>query len=191
MENSFDNIVRETNRRLFRATSVKLSTQAVEVAQKVFDEESVKLRSVANGSVTITYQYLSQTFVDAAYANGNAIDLKPADGPLIGIDKIFTTIRNRHLLIEHPAILLAAAWPSASDDAYLLNFITSLVQSIDLASKAACLYYPYIFLNDAGVGQSPFPLYGDGESLPRMKAIAQQYDPDGVFQNLASGAFKL
>ncbi len=91
MENSFDNIVRETNRRLFRATSVKLSTQAVEVAQKVFDEESVKLRSVANGSVTITYQYLSQTFVDAAYANGNAIDLKPADGPLIKFSLPYVT----------------------------------------------------------------------------------------------------
>ena len=96
-----------------------------------------------------------------------------------------------HTPIEHLAILLAAAWSSASDDAYLLNFLISLVESIDSASKAAGLYYPYIFLNDAGIGQSPFPLYGDGESLPRMKVVAQKYDPDGVFQHLASGAFKL
>jgi len=87
--------------------------------------------------------------------------------------------------------LLAAAWSSESDDAYLLNFLTSLVQSIDSASKAEGLYYPYIFLNDAGKGQWPFPLYGDGRSLPKMKAIAQKYDPDGVFQHLASGAFRL
>jgi len=53
------------------------------------------------------------------------------------------------------------------------------------------LYYPYIFLNDAGSGQLPLSLYGDGQSLPKMKAIAQKYDPDDIFQNLASGAFKL
>lgn len=92
---------------------------------------------------------------------------------------------------NHLAILVAAAWTSASDDGYLLGFLTSLVQSIDTTSKAAGLYYPYIFLNDAGSGQSPFPLYGRGRSLPRMKAISRKYDPEGVFQNLASGAFKL
>ena len=102
--------MRENKRRLFRATSVKLSTRAVEVAQKVFDEESVKLRSVANGSVTITYQYLSQTFVDAAYANGNAIDLKPEDGPLIGIDLTLTTISDRHLLILACAKRFGISW---------------------------------------------------------------------------------
>ena len=89
------------------------------------------------------------------------------------------------------AILLAAAWISPSDDAYLLDFLTLLVGSIDSASKAAGLYYPFIFLNDAGSGQLPFHLYGSGRSLPKMKAIAQKYDPEGVFQNLASGAFKL
>jgi len=87
--------------------------------------------------------------------------------------------------------LLAAAWTSESDDDYLLNFLKSLVESIDSTSKVAGLYYPFIFLNDAGIGQSPFPLYGSGDSLPKMRAIAKKYDPDGVIQNLASGAFKL
>ena len=71
-------------RRLFRATSVKCSSQAVEAVQQVFDKESAKLRTVTNGSVTVTYQYLSQSFVDAAHSAGNAIDLDPGDGPLIG-----------------------------------------------------------------------------------------------------------
>ncbi|KAL8699840.1 MAG: hypothetical protein Q9201_005772 [Fulgogasparrea decipioides] len=162
-------------RRLFRATSVKLSSQAVNIVQKIFDDESTKLRTVTNGSVTVTYQYLSQSFIDAAYAAGDAIQLLPENGPLI-----VTT-----------AVLLAAAWVSESDDDYLLNFVKSLVDSIDSASTAADLYYPYIFLNDGGIGQLPFPLYGGGASLPKMRMIAQKYDPQGVFQKLASGAFKL
>ena len=76
------------NRRLFRATSVKCSSQAVLAVQHVFDQESNKLRQVTNGSVTVTYQYLSQSFVNAAHAAGNAIDLDPADGPLIGISPL-------------------------------------------------------------------------------------------------------
>jgi len=61
-----------------------MSFQAVELAQHVFDKESTKLRSVTNGSVIITYQYLSEPFVNAAHVRGEAIDLDPADGPLIG-----------------------------------------------------------------------------------------------------------
>lgn len=80
---------------------------------------------------------------------------------------------------------------SASDDAYLLHFLTSLVEKIDIASKKAGLFYPFIFLNDAGIGQSPFPLYGGGSSLEKMRTIARKYDPEGVFQDLASGAFKI
>ena len=89
------------------------------------------------------------------------------------------------------AILVASAWQTASDDAYLLGFLTSLVQAIDTASKTADLYYPFVFLNDAGAGQSPFPFYGGGSSLPKMQAIAEKYDPQRVFQKLATGAFKL
>ena len=76
---------RAHNRRLFRATSVKCSPHAVTAVQRVFDEESASLRQVTNGSVTVTYQYLSQSFVDAAHTAGNAIDLDPGNGPLIGI----------------------------------------------------------------------------------------------------------
>ena len=138
------------NRRLFRAKSVKYSPQAVEAVQSVFDEESVKLRKVTNGSVTVTYQYLSQSFVDAAHTADNAIDLDPADEPFIGMPALVPfspawVARYLLRLDEYLAILLAAAWTSASDDAYLLDFLVSLVQGIDSVSKAAGLYYPFIF----------------------------------------------
>lgn len=62
-----------------------MTSHAVELAQQVFDTEAAKLRQVTNGSVTITYQYFSQSAVNAAHASGNAIDLDPEQGPLIGI----------------------------------------------------------------------------------------------------------
>ena len=62
-----------------------MTPHAVEVVHKVFDGESIRLRTVTNGSVTVTYQYLSQSFVDAAHNTGDAIDLNPKIGPFIGI----------------------------------------------------------------------------------------------------------
>jgi len=73
------------------------------VVQKVFDEESAKLRTINNGSVTVTYQYMSQSFVDAAHTAGNAIDLDPKDGPLIGtvpVPLTFTGFLRENILIK-------------------------------------------------------------------------------------------
>ncbi|KAL8725757.1 MAG: hypothetical protein Q9166_007157 [cf. Caloplaca sp. 2 TL-2023] len=159
-------------RRLFRATSIKMHPQAVFLAQQVFDTETAKLRPITKGSITITYQYISQSAVDAMHENGNAIDLNPKNGPLI-------------------AILLASAWSHSTDDKYILDSLISLIASIDTASRAANFYYPFIFLNDAGEGQEPLKLYGGGQSLGRMRRVQRKYDPQGVYKQLAAGAFKM
>lgn len=72
------------HRRLFRATSVKSTPEAVRLIQSVFDDQATQLKNIVNGSVTVTYQYMSEAFVQAAHVSGDAIDLQPADGPLIG-----------------------------------------------------------------------------------------------------------
>jgi len=58
-------------------------------------------------------------------------------------------------------------------------------------AKALGLYYPFIYMNDAGAGQQPFPLYGKGKSIGKMRQIRQKYDPQGVLQSLEASGFKL
>lgn len=89
------------------------------------------------------------------------------------------------------AILYASDYTSAADDAYVDNFLKTLTAKTDAAAKAANLYYPFVFLNDAGGWQKTLSLYGRGKSFPRLNAVANKYDPDGVFQTLDGGAFKL
>lgn len=48
----------------------------------------------------------------------------------------------------------------------------------------------FLYLNDAGMDQKPIDSYGH-ENVQRLKKISRQYDPDGVFQKLANGGFKL
>ena len=71
------------------------------------------------------------------------------------------------------------------------KFAADCVEKIKRRTSALGLYYPFFYLNDAGQGQNPFPLYGKGKSLPRMKAIQAKYDPRGVFKQLIASGFKL
>ena len=45
-------------------------------------------------------------------------------------------------------------------------------------------------MNDAGAGQDPFAPHGGGQSLQKMRAVRQTYDPTGIFQSLQPGGFK-
>ena len=89
------------------------------------------------------------------------------------------------------AMLFASDYANASDDAYVDSFLKKLTATVDAKAKAAGLYYPFIFLNDAGGWQKTLSLYGKGKSFPRLQAIAEKYDPDQVFQKLDGGAYKI
>lgn len=49
---------------------------------------------------------------------------------------------------------------------------------------------PYLYLDYADVTQDPLTGYGV-ENVKKMKAAAEKYDPDGVFQKLVPGGFKI
>lgn len=89
------------------------------------------------------------------------------------------------------AFNLVVEYTNEQDDATVISFNTAALQALDTASKAANIYYPFQFLNDAGAGEQVFSLYGKGKSLERMKSIRRAYDPDGVFQDLMPGGFKI
>ena len=88
-------------------------------------------------------------------------------------------------------MILNVAWENAADDTYIHTWAKNLTDTIEVKTKAAGYYYPFVFLNDAETGQEVLGLYGKGKSLPRMKTIAKKYDPNGVFQTLDGGAFHL
>lgn len=71
------------------------------------------------------------------------------------------------------------------------KFTQGALDALEAASRAQGLYYPFLYLNDAGAGEDVYSFYGKGKSLAKMRAIRRQYDPDGVFQTLQPGGFKL
>ncbi|KAL8725790.1 MAG: hypothetical protein Q9166_007121 [cf. Caloplaca sp. 2 TL-2023] len=160
-------------RQLFRATSTKSIPQVVNFLYKIFEAKAKTLRPVTGLIISFVYQPLTTDLLKASRANGgDAIDLDPADGPIMGM-------------------IVNAAWENAADDNYVNGWAAELIDSIDAQAKTAGYYYPFIFLNDAATGQKVLNKYGKGASLPKLKTVAQRFDPNGVFQTLAGGAFKV
>ena len=95
------------------------------------------------------------------------------------------------MLTQCLAVLVTYVWENASDDALIKKFSQTQGDLLVQKAKAAGLYYPFIYINDASPGQNPYPLYGKGKSLPRLKQIRQKYDPSGLFQTYGSSGFKL
>ena len=82
-------------------------------------------------------------------------------------------------------------WANATDDDKVARFADDILRKLDQRSKAADLYYPFTYLNDASTGETVFQYYGGGKSLPRMREIRRRYDPEGIFQTLQPGGFKI
>ena len=86
---------------------------------------------------------------------------------------------------------LYVEWTNAADDAVIAGFAEDILMRLDVNTQEANLYYPFVYIGDAGMGEDPFPLYGHGRSLERMRSIRSIYDRSAMFQYLQPGGFKL
>ncbi|KAI4117547.1 MAG: hypothetical protein LQ345_002248 [Seirophora villosa] len=160
-------------RQLFRAASQKSTPAAVKFGYDIFKSKTQTLRPIPGLILSFVYQPLTVDLLRQSRRNGgDAIDLDPADGPILGL-------------------IINAAWNNAADDAYVNAWCKDFLDTVDARGRTAGYYYDFIFLNDAANGQKVLSKYGKGASLPRLRRIAQRYDPQTVFQRLDGGSFKV
>ncbi len=104
-------------------------------------------------------------------AGGNAKDMNPTDGPLF-------------------IVFVNPTWNSADDDERVHQGVENLLFKFRQLASQKDLLHRYIFTNYAYQKEDIFAGYGE-ESVRRLKKVAQKYDPNGVFQELVPGGFKL
>ncbi len=104
-------------------------------------------------------------------AGGNALGLGDATEPLV-------------------MVLGGAMWTEAQHDQAVRQALSSAIGRAQELAKSKGLFHPYEYMNYANKFQDPISGYG-AASKDRLLAIAQKYDPDGVFQRLQPGSFKL
>lgn len=66
----------------------------------------------------------------------------------------------------------------------------SFINAATNIAKKNKQYFPFVYVNYAGSNQDPICGYGT-KNVAYLKKIAQKYDPNGVFQTLLPGGFKL
>ncbi|KAF3013036.1 hypothetical protein E8E14_009484 [Neopestalotiopsis sp. 37M] len=94
--------------------------------------------------------------------------------------------------VEENAILLLATL--GTTDSSLASIVEQKVQdwvnAVEDYAKSLDANIEYRFLNYAHGNQNPLGSYGS-DNVAKMKKVAAKYDPDGVFQNLLPGGFKI
>jgi Zn-dependent oligopeptidase len=70
-----------------------------------------------------------------------------------------------------------------SQSQWIRKELKEYAQSVDADNE-------YLYMDYADVDQDPLGSYGP-ENIRKMKAAAKKYDPEGVFQKLVAGGFKI
>ncbi|KAI0912812.1 hypothetical protein F4823DRAFT_137668 [Ustulina deusta] len=161
-------------RELFSSVSFYPDPRAIRIANETVVELAVPVLSrIANSTIAFTYQPVSKAWLEASKASGNnVLNLDPKLGTFI-------------------AGLVTITWSDAADDATVNELMQLIVRTIELRTQALGLYYPFIYLNDAGPSQRPFDTYGGGRSLCKLRAIRAKYDSDGFLRNFLGHGFSL
>lgn len=122
----------------------------------------------------LIYHPISSNILEAMQVNGgNALGLKPEDGPV--------------MLVQLPV-----TWTSAAMDKLVETSSKELIDEVNAlaASRGANSKNGYIYMNYAGKTEDVYAGYGK-ESHAKLKRVAEKYDPRGKFRDLWKGYFKL
>ncbi|PQE11483.1 oxidoreductase FAD-binding protein [Rutstroemia sp. NJR-2017a BBW] len=104
----------------------------------------------------------------------------------LGGDSLGLSPRDGNMLL----ILISFTWTSASADDAIVNASRSMIEQVDEAAQAQGMDKRWKYLNYAGAWQDVFASYGR-ESEGVLRRTSREYDPEGVFQRVVPGGFKL
>ena len=120
----------------------------------------------------LSFQAITVPAMEKMQQNGgNALGLDPKTGPIF--------ICN-----------LAILWTNAADNNRIFTFSDALYKRLIAIAGAKNLNNDYIYMNYASPYQDVIVSYG-AANKQKLKTIAANYDPTGVFQRLQPGYFKL
>ncbi|KAK7188830.1 hypothetical protein DPSP01_007647 [Paraphaeosphaeria sporulosa] len=159
-------------RETYWSVTFKLDRDFTAFTKDVFFEEVLAIADAAAVVPALTLQVVTLPMLrNFAKNGGNALGLSADDGPLL-------------------LLSTATMWADEADDERVLEASRKTIERTVEEGKKRGLSIEYIYMNYASQFQDVVASYGS-ESLARLKAVAQMYDPTGVFQVLQPGYFKL
>lgn len=86
--------------------------------------------------------------------------------------------------------MVTVSWEGSSNDATVTAAVENFFAKADALAAAAGKLNEYKYLNYAYKNQNPIKGYG-AANVARLRGISKKYDPQGVFQKLVPGGWKL
>ena len=140
---------------------------------KIWKQEIEPIKQLVQGFVPVlTFQVITVRMMQHMQNDGgNTLGLNAAEGPL---------------MIVAPS----AMWVNTNDDEIVLASYKNWVARCSQMAKEMSLDHPYLYMNYASQFQDPIKSYGEA-NVERLREVARQYDPQGIFQRLQPGYFKV
>ncbi|PYI36245.1 FAD-binding domain-containing protein [Aspergillus indologenus CBS 114.80] len=153
-------------------TTVKADADTLKAAADLYMAALEPIHGVEGLICSLTLQpYPTSLLEKSEQQGGNSLGLTAAEGPLV-------------------SLLLLSYWKNSSDDAAVLGVMQTALAKIKAEATARGQHVPFEFLNYAWSSQDPFASYGS-ENKSQLQAVSREFDPEGVFQKLVPGGFKL
>jgi len=94
------------------------------------------------------------------------------------------------LIILVLALLACPQWNNAEDDEAVNGAVDRFFQRILELAQQTGIHHRWIYPNYANKGQDVYAGFGE-ENRKKLKKIQKKYDPEGVFDRLQPGYFKV
>jgi hypothetical protein len=160
------------NRDTFWTATYKLDLSLATEIADIFEKETKKITRVSGLVPSCIYQVITKGFLEnTKKKGGNALGLDLDGGP--------------YLLFQ-----LSYRWKNVADDLTVMKSADTILKAIHVKAKQKGLAVDYLYMNYASEYQDVIASYGK-ENKAKLISIAKNYDPDGVFQILQPGHFKL
>lgn len=159
-------------RQTYWTATYRLNRDLADFVQQVFIEETSYLGDRDGLEARCIMQIITTDMLHQMSKNGaNALGISSLDTPL---------------MILNPAF----RWTSPLDDLPILQANMNLVNRINARARGMNLEVPFLYMNYASQFQDVIHSYGSA-NVHRLRTVAKWYDPDGIFQALQPGGFKL
>ncbi|KAI5361190.1 putative FAD-binding domain, PCMH-type, FAD-binding, type PCMH, subdomain 2 [Septoria linicola] len=172
LANEFD--VPKDSRVQFSTLTFKNDIRVLKRAHESFLKVRDKLAAEAKGPFGIftLFQPIPKLFSDHSNDRG---------GNVLGLDRFDDT-----LIMYEPYL----KWQNEDEDELFESQAQWLRDDISTYAASVGSDNDWLYLNYADISQKPLEGYG-AENVAKIRAAAQRYDPDGVFQYMMPGGFKV
>jgi hypothetical protein len=163
-------------RNRFFTNTYRADASLIQGCVTIFREETARANTALaaqgypNASTTYSMQHLTSNILTPG-PYPNIVGLSPSDAPLV-------------------LISITSPWTSAAEDAIILGSMQRVIDRTDALAKEKGKAHPFKYANYAQPGAKVFEGYGEG-NREFLRRVSRKYDPQGVWQKLVPGGFKL